>query len=66
MDAPQHIYGVVDSNGTHTDVSTSERGAKQYATRHGYTKVSVRFSMGYNAAVVAEKKLNGRWKTIKP
>jgi hypothetical protein len=57
-----NIYGVI-SNGTHIDTSKTEKGAKNYATRHGYTKVSIRFNCGYIAAEIAEK-INGKWKTI--
>ncbi len=57
------VYGVVDSNGIHCDTSNSERGAKNYATRHGYTKVSRRSNGGYSPVIVAEK-VNGIWKTI--
>lgn len=55
-----HIYGVVGKDGVHHDVSKSLLGAKQYATRHGYTQVSIRFNCGYNVAIVAVKD-NGKW-----
>jgi hypothetical protein len=58
-----HIYGVVCSNGIHTDTSKSLQGAKNYATRHGYDKVSIRYNCGYTVAVIAEK-LNGKWVPI--
>lgn len=54
------IYGVV-CDGVHTDVSTTERGAKQYATRNGYTIISYR--VGYNAVICAEK-INNKWVKI--
>lgn len=57
------VYGVVDSTGHHSDVSSTERGAKNYATRHGYKKVSRRANGGYNPVVVAEK-VNGIWKSV--
>jgi len=57
-----NTYGVI-SNGTHIDTSKTEKGAKNYATRHGYTKVSIRFNCGYIATEIAEK-VNGKWKTI--
>jgi hypothetical protein len=47
------IYGILDNDNVHTDVSKTERGAKQYATRNGYKKVSVRH--GYNAFLLATK-----------
>ena len=56
----QNIYGVIDSNGIHTDVSNTEKGAKNYATKHGYNKVSIRFNCGYNVAIIAEK-VNNKW-----
>lgn len=55
-----HVHGVVGKDGIHHDVSRTERGAKQYATKHGYDKVSVRFNGGYNVAVIAEK-IDGKW-----
>ena len=55
------VYGIVDNNGTHHDVSSSERGAKRYASLNGYTKVSIRQGGGYNPFIIAEK-VNGKWK----
>lgn len=55
-----NIYGVLDSNNCHIDVSKTEKGAKNYATRHGYGKVSIRYNCGYTVRVVAEK-VGGRW-----
>jgi len=55
-----NTYGVLDSNGCHIDVSLTEKGAKNYATRHGYTKVSIRYNSGYTVQVVAEK-VNNKW-----
>ena len=55
------VYGILGSEDNHIDVSNTERGAKSYATRHGYNKVSKR--VGYNACVVSEK-VNGKW--VKP
>ena len=52
------IYGVINSDNVLIDISTTLRGAKNYATRHGYTKVGYR--IGYNAFVEA-KKINGKW-----
>lgn len=63
MSANNNIYGVLDSNDCHIDVSRSERGAKSYATRHGYRKVSIRYNYGYNVSVVAIKNDKGRWKS---
>jgi hypothetical protein len=57
-----NIYGVL-SNGVHIDVSKSEKGAKNYATRNGYKTVTIRFNCGYNAMQIAEKK-GGKWVDI--
>jgi len=55
------VYGIVNKDGTHTDVSNTLHGAKCYATRNGYTTVSKR--VGYNVRLVAEK-VNGKWKSL--
>ena len=55
-----NVYGVVCSSGIHTDVSLTEKGAKNYATRHGYDKVSIRYNSGYTVQVIAEK-INNKW-----
>jgi len=55
------VYGVVQSDGSHCDVSNTERGAKQYATRNGYTQVTARRNGGYDAPIVATR-VNGRWR----
>jgi hypothetical protein len=55
-----NTYGVLNQDNCHIDVSKTERGAKQYATRHGYKLVSIRYNLGYNAKVIA-KKVNGKW-----
>lgn len=59
-----NIYGIINSDGIHIDVSKSEKGAKQYATINGYTKVSIRYNNGYDVDIIAVKNKNGRW--IKP
>nr|WP_317632314.1 hypothetical protein [uncultured Flavobacterium sp.] len=56
----QNTYGVLDNNGIHTDVSNTEQGAKNYATRNGYNKVSIRYNCGYTAELIAEK-INNNW-----
>ena len=58
-----NIYGVLDSNDCHIDISTSLKGTKRVATKDGYDKVSIRYNCGYNVDVVAEK-VNGKWITI--
>ena len=52
------IYGVLNSELCLIDTSKTERGAKQYATRHGYNLIG--FRLGYNAFILAEK-INGKW-----
>lgn len=56
------MYGVLDNNGCHTDVSMSEIGAKRYATAHGYNKVSVRYNGSLYVDTIAEKsEVTGKW-----
>lgn len=55
------VYGVVQSDGSHCDVSTSEKGAKQYATRNGYTQVTRRANGGYEAQIIATR-TGKRWR----
>lgn len=57
----QPIFGVLDRNDCHIDISLSLKGTKRVATKEGYTKVSRRND--YNVTIVAEK-INGKWKTI--
>ena len=45
------------------DISKTERGAKQYATKHGYLTVTVRYNCGYIAAQIAHK-YTGKWQPI--
>lgn len=54
----QPIYGILNSEGTHTDVSKTLRGAKRYATLNGYDTITIR--LGYNTFIV-ENKVNGKW-----
>lgn len=56
----QNIYGVLGSDNVVIDVSNTERGAKVYATKNGYDRVYVRYSCGYNVALVAIK-YKGKW-----
>ncbi len=58
-----NTYGVL-LNGVHKDVSKSERGAKNYATRHGFLTVTIRYNCGYVVAEIAHK-YTGKWQTIK-
>lgn len=57
-----NTYGVL-LNGTHIDVSKTEQGAKSFATRHGYSTITIRYNCGYIAREIAYKYLN-KWKTI--
>lgn len=59
-----NIYGVLDRNDCHIDVSTSLKGTKRVATKNRYNKVSVRYGCGYNVEILFEK-INGKWKTYK-
>lgn len=63
MGTTQNIYGII-SNGVHTDISKTERGAKRYATLNGYNTVSIRFNCGYIASEIATKQGNKWVKTI--
>lgn len=57
----QNIYGVIENKtGTHVDISNSERGAKIYATKNGYDKISVRYNCGYNVRIISVK-VNNKW-----
>jgi hypothetical protein len=58
-----NIYGVL-CNGVHIDTSKTEKGAKIYATKNGYTIVTIRYNCGYIAQKIAHK-INGKWVTIK-
>ena len=56
------MYGIAcGEDDIHYDVSKTERGAKIYATRNGYTKVT--FRVGYNAFIIAEK-VDGKWQDV--
>jgi len=61
----QNVYGVtVGDSKTHIDISLTERGAKNYATRHHLSYVSVRKNGGCDAFIIAYKGLTkgGKWK----
>ena len=57
------IYGILDSSNCHIDISRTEIGAKRYATKHGYNKVSARYNCGYHVVIIAEK-VGKKWKNI--
>lgn len=58
-----NTYGVL-INGVHEDVSSTLRGAKNFATRNGFLTVTERFNCGYIAREVAHK-YTGKWREIK-
>ena len=58
----KNTYGVI-SNGSHVDVSNTERGAKCYATRNGFDTVTIRFKGGYIVQEIA-KKQGKKWINI--
>jgi hypothetical protein len=62
MKQTNNIYGVL-IDGVHIDVSNTERGAKQYATKNGYSIITVRYNCGYIASRIACK-CNGKWRPI--
>jgi len=55
------VYGVLDRNDCHIDVSLSLKGTKRVATNQGYKRVSVRND--YNVTVLFEK-VNSKWKEV--
>ena len=55
-----HTYGVNTLNRGYIDVSNTLLGAKQYATRNGYTEVYIRYNSGYHVNKVAIKTAN-KW-----
>lgn len=56
----QNTYGVL-FNGSHVDVSKTERGAKLFATKNGFNTVTIRFNCGYIAKELAYKNKAGKW-----
>ena len=58
-----NVYGVL-LNGVHVDVSRTERGAKNFATRNGYNVITIRFNAGYIAREIAVKR-QGKWIELK-
>ena len=59
-----HSFGVAGYSGEYHDVSRTERGAKNYATRNGYTRVYIRYDAGYHIDLIAIKQ-GKRWKNVK-
>lgn len=56
------IYGVLNADNVHIDVSRTEKGAKRYATMNGFNIVSYRIE--YNAFKLVER-INGKWYATK-
>ena len=60
----QHTYGILNADNCHVDVSQTERGAKNYATRHGFTAVSRRFNNGYQVELVSNRDKYDMWQNV--
>ena len=57
----QNIYGIIENRTrSHVDVSKTERGAKIYAIKYGYDKISIRYNCGYNVRIIAIK-VDNKW-----
>ncbi len=56
------IYGVIDLDGSHLDVGLSLRGAKLYATKNGFNKVSMR--VGSFSSIVSVRGDLGGWNRV--
>jgi hypothetical protein len=56
-----YIFGIKTRSGEHIDVSRTARGAKCYATRHGYRTVTVRNMHHYYVTEYATKSCSGGW-----
>lgn len=54
------LYGVSSEKGGYTDISYSERGAKAYATRHGYKDVYRRNVNHYYIIHIASR-VGNKW-----
>ena len=59
----KHTYGVNTKTNGYIDTSKTERGAKQYATIHGYDEIYKRFNNGYNLELIA-RKVAGKWQGV--
>lgn len=58
-----HCFGVASHTGEYTDISITERGAKTYATRHGYKDVYKRNVNHYYITHIATKQGN-KWVNV--
>lgn len=59
----KHVYAIGGLNMGMVDVSKSEKGAKQYATRNGYDYV-YRRNVDTGNVVTVWRKFNGKWSII--
>lgn len=59
-----YVYAVGGLNIGMTDVSRSEKGAKQYATRHGYEYVYRRNVNTWYVVTIWRKDEKGKWGII--
>lgn len=55
-----YTFGVVNAQGEHIDVSHSEKGAKNFATRHGYNRVSLRYHVSLHVVILSDK-IGKKW-----
>lgn len=53
------VYGVLDRNDCHLDISLSLKGTKRVATREGYKTVSVRNDYNVTPLFIKE---GGKWR----
>lgn len=63
--AGRYVFGVINRDGVLIDTSRTARGAKAYATRHGYDKIGARHVDHYYAQLIAEKRA-GVWHDLDP
>ena len=61
MNYGSSTYGVSTARLGYIDVSRTERGAKNFATRHGDTEVYRRSSLGDFSVFLSSTKVNGKW-----
>jgi hypothetical protein len=55
-----NTYGIL-LNGCHVDVSKTEQGAKNYASRNKYNTITIRYNCGYIVEEIAYKNKSGKW-----
>jgi hypothetical protein len=56
----KNTFGICNNNGEYFEISKTEKGAKNYATRNGYKIIYMRFNLSLNIAPFAYKK-NNKW-----